>query len=179
MNVKTIVKNIINNSIRKSKVAMLHPGRCGSTVVGSLLNQHPNFYWSGEPFEKLMGQGPLEKEGVVKVIKEREQDKISKVYSFATKYPDGMHLSPDCIDKSIPEYIDLLSDLGYSKFILITRTNHLKRIVSIHCCSFCVYCCLSLFPVFHPYKMHACRFICALLLLFWSCAVRGKELSRK
>ena len=110
---------------------MLHPGRCGSTVVGSLLNQHPSFYWSGEPFEKLMGQGPLKEETIVDIIKEREQDKISKAYSFATKYPDGMHLSNSCINKSIPDYIDLLNNLGYSKYILITRTNHLKRIVSI------------------------------------------------
>ena len=131
MNIKQIVKSVLNKTQRKTKVAMLHPGRCGSTVVGSLLNQHPSFYWSGEPFEKLMGTDSLKNEAVIKVIKEREQDRISQVYSFATKYPDGMHLSDNCINKSIPDYIDLLNNLGYSKFILITRANHLKRIVSI------------------------------------------------
>jgi len=131
MNSKQIVKSVINNVIRKNKIAMLHPGRCGSTVVGSLLNQHPSFYWSGEPFEKLMGTGPLDEDTVIRIIKEREQDKISKAYSFATKYPSGMHLSNTCINKNIEDYIKLLNDLGYSKFILITRSNHLKRVVSI------------------------------------------------
>ena len=131
MNIKKVVKSLLNGISRKTKVAMLHPGRCGSTVLGSLLNQHPSFYWSGEPFEKLMGKGPLKEEKVVGVIKEREQDKISKVYSFATKYPKGMHLSNNCVDIAIPDYIKLLNDLGYSKFILITRKNHLKRVISI------------------------------------------------
>ena len=131
MNVKQIVKSVLNSIYRKTKVAMLHPGRCGSTVVGSLLNQHHLFYWSGEPFEKLMGKGPLKQEKVVDVIKEREQETISKIYSFATKYPRGMHLSEDCMNQSIPDYISLLTELGYKKFILITRRNHLKRVISI------------------------------------------------
>ena len=130
-NIKKIIKSILNKVKRKEKIAMLHPGRCGSTVVGSLLNQHPSFYWSGEPFEKLMGTGPLLRDQVTKVIHEREQDKISKIYSFATKYPDGMHLSEDCINQSIPEYISLLTELNYNKFILVTRNNHLKRVISI------------------------------------------------
>jgi len=131
MNSKKLIKTIINKVERKSKIAMFHPGRCGSTVVGSLLNQHPSFYWSGEPFEKLMGKGPLDKKSIKQVIKEREQDTISKIYSFATKYPKGMHLSEDCINQSIPDYISLLSELDYKKFILITRRNHLKRVISI------------------------------------------------
>lgn len=131
MDSKQFIKTLANKIVRQSKVAMLHTGRCGSTVVGSLLNQHPNFYWSGEPFEKLMGSGPLSDSRIRDVIKEREQDRISKIYSFATKYPDGMHLSDACIGKTIPEYIHFLTELDYKKFILITRKNHLKRVISI------------------------------------------------
>ena len=131
MDIKRNIKSIINSVKRKEKIAMLHPGRCGSTVVGSLLNQHPDFHWSGEPFENLMDKGTLSKEQTIKVIKQREQDVISKIYSFATKYPSGMHLSKECINMDIPRYIELLCELKYKKFILITRRNHLKRVISI------------------------------------------------
>ena len=30
---------------------MFHPGRCGSTVLGNLLNQHPSIEWDGEIYE--------------------------------------------------------------------------------------------------------------------------------
>ena len=131
MNIKRIIKFIINNINRKSKIAILHHGRCGSTVVGSLLNQHPLFHNSGEIFEKIMGKGPLHKERVKQIISNREHDTISKIYFFETKYPSVMHLSNGCINLTTPIYISLLSDLGYKKFILITRKNHLKRVISI------------------------------------------------
>lgn len=136
MSVKELTKEYIKASanffIRKQKVAMLHTGRCGSTVLGDLMNQHPQMYWSGEPFERLM---KLDKSLSIKevdyVIKEHENKRISAIYSFATKYPTGMHLSKDCINMKIGPYIEHLKSLGYKKFILIERSNHLKRIVSI------------------------------------------------
>lgn len=122
----------MNGLIRKEKVAMLHPGRCGSTVLGSLMNQHPDMYWWGEPFERLMKKGRALTTGeVIDTIKNAEQAKISKIFSFATKHPKDMHLSADCINMDINSYIDLLDRLGYKKFIVIERSNHLKRAVSM------------------------------------------------
>lgn len=34
--------------IRKTNVAMFHIGRCGSTAVGILLNQHPKIRWGAK-----------------------------------------------------------------------------------------------------------------------------------
>jgi hypothetical protein len=114
------------------KVAMLHSGRCGSTVLGSLMNQNPDMFWWGEPFEKRMNAGAaLSLEDTVKIIRAAEQTKISKIYSFATKYLKDMHLSADCINMEIDSYINMLRELGYNKFIVIDRTNHLKRAISM------------------------------------------------
>ncbi len=132
MNTKESLKMILNTIIRKQKIAMLHSGRCGSTVLGSMLNQHPSFHWSGEPFEKLKREGrSLSREKVKYVIQQREQDTVSKIYSFATKYSYGMHLSENCINMNIPDFVSLLLNLGYKKYIIITRKNHLKHVVSI------------------------------------------------
>ena len=35
---------------RRELVLMVHPGRCGSSVLGSLLHQHPDLQWTGELF---------------------------------------------------------------------------------------------------------------------------------
>src|SRR5688572_28775150 len=39
---------------RVGNIAMLHAGRCGSSVLADLLNQHPDIRWGGEPFENML-----------------------------------------------------------------------------------------------------------------------------
>ena len=130
--VKDLIRKALNTVVRKQKVAMLHPGRCGSTVLGSLMNQHPDIFWSGEPFEKYMQlDRSLSLPQTKKIIQKAENTEISKIYSFATKYLQDMHLSKDCINMKLPEYINLLEELGYHKFIVINRSNHLRRAISI------------------------------------------------
>ena len=73
----------------------------------------------------------LEKHETIARIKSVENDVFSKMFSFATKYSYGMHLSEDCINMSIQDYISLLSKMGYTKFILLYRKNYLKRVISI------------------------------------------------
>lgn len=36
---------------RADTVAMLHPGRCGSTVLGTMLGDRSDVHWDGEVFE--------------------------------------------------------------------------------------------------------------------------------
>ncbi|NEQ34055.1 MAG: hypothetical protein F6K04_24205 [Leptolyngbya sp. SIO4C5] len=40
----------------RDRIAMLHYGRCGSTVLGDLLGQHPDIFWDSEVFERLYTQ---------------------------------------------------------------------------------------------------------------------------
>ena len=129
--IKKNVKIILNAVYRKQKIAMLHPGRCGSTVLGLLINQNPELFWSGEPFLRKHSEKALEISEVNKVIKEAELMNISQVYSFATKYPRGMDLSENCIDLSIQEYVTLLKKNGYNKFVFINRENYLRRALSM------------------------------------------------
>jgi len=41
------------NRIPKRKIAMLHLGRCGSTVLGNLLSQHAALYWGEEIYSSI------------------------------------------------------------------------------------------------------------------------------
>jgi hypothetical protein len=127
---KTIKKGVLT-LLRREKVAMLHPGRCGSTVLGSLINQHPSLFWSGEPFLHHYSEKPLTLKEVNEILHNAELMKISKVYSFATKYPRGMDLSYNCVDMSISNYVNHLKELGYNKFVFLERENYLRRALSM------------------------------------------------
>ena len=36
-----------------TSAVMFHTGRCGSTVLAKMLNQHSDIYWAGEIFERM------------------------------------------------------------------------------------------------------------------------------
>ena len=38
---------------RAGSVAMFHMGRCGSTVLAKMLEQHPRIFWDGEIYERV------------------------------------------------------------------------------------------------------------------------------
>lgn len=127
---KRSLKKLILSLKPRQKVAMLHPGRCGSTVLGKLINQHPQMYWSGEPFLRHYSDQSLALKQIEAILQQAELGRISSVYSFATKYPRGMDLSSECVDMSIGEYVDLLKSWGYRKFVFLERQNYLKRVIS-------------------------------------------------
>lgn len=110
---------------------MLHPGRCGSTVLGSLVNQHQDMFWAGESFLKYHSDKSLTISEMKKVLATSESIKLCKYYMFATKYPRGMDLSENCVDMSIPEYIEFLKKQGYSHFVFLERENYLSRAISM------------------------------------------------
>ncbi|MGF1479266.1 MAG: hypothetical protein ACFB4I_07215 [Cyanophyceae cyanobacterium] len=52
-------------------IFMWHHGRCGSTVLGKLLDQHPDINWRGEIFELYAVHGiePLSVEEDIKYVR--------------------------------------------------------------------------------------------------------------
>lgn len=131
--IKKTIKANVNLFYREQKVAMLHPGRCGSTVLGAMLNWHSKIRWNGEIFERYWGKkhGKDPRNFVKHILKEGENTKISKCYGFETKYLPQQHLSDNCIGLSIDKYLELLKELNYSKFIILRRKNYLRRAISV------------------------------------------------
>lgn len=128
---RKFIKKLLRPFFIKEKIAMLHPGRCGSTVLGKLINQHPELYWSGEAFLHFHSDKPLSKTRIKKILSDAEVIKMRKHYIFATKYPRGMDLSIHCVDMSIKEYVEFLVSLGYKKFVFLNRENYLRRAISM------------------------------------------------
>lgn len=119
---------LFTKPIRKTNVAMFHIGRCGSTVVGTLLNQHPKIRWAGELFANLKrkyGGDSWVWENPMRMIRLRTNLHMCKVFGFEIK---SKHFGDVKMD--IEKTIKYLKKLGYKKYIILKRENYLKREVS-------------------------------------------------
>ena len=125
-------KAINNLFYRKEQIATFHTGRCGSTVLAYMLNDHSKIYWDSEPFEPYMKhpQNTYKKEFVENVLDLSRHREVSKIYGFETKYLPHQHLSHKCINMDIEDYILFLREINFSKFIVIQRKNYLRRVIS-------------------------------------------------
>jgi hypothetical protein len=118
---------------RKGNIAMFHMGRCGSQVLGNMLDQHPQIRWDGEIFENMgerYHEFGWEKERVKKILQWRRDSEKCSFYGFETKSLPEQHLRSEWINMPLPEYIEFLYALGFNYFIILKRHNYLKRAVS-------------------------------------------------
>jgi LPS sulfotransferase NodH len=110
---------------------MLHPGRCGSTVVAEMLAEHPAIHWAGEIFEPLANTpGAGEPKWVEQTIEQSCYSTRARTYGFETKYLPQLHLSAQCINMTLPQYLELLRGLRFTKYIVLERRNYLRRAIS-------------------------------------------------
>ena len=116
---------------RPASVGMLHLGRCGSTVLASMLHRHTAIYWDGELFERpglrrKAGRRNLDGKWIIRCHQALAGDRWYGVeLKFATTV-HGRHLAG-----SVTEVPKVLKTLGFSRFVLLTRHNELRRLVSL------------------------------------------------
>jgi hypothetical protein len=114
---------------RKAAVVMFHTGRSGSSVIADLLGRHPAIHWDGELFNyqlTLWRQKPRHRKAeAVGLIKRRMPLFDRPFYGFEVL---PTHLHAGQMDES--EFVAELEELGIGRFILLTRRNILRKIVS-------------------------------------------------
>lgn len=111
-------------------LALVHEGRCGSTVLGSLLGQNPAFYWDGEAllphrdserwFRSLQGARGEDKARDLRALMRYAR---GRVYTLSVKGRFGY-----------PRKRDLFRDLfalGFDRFVTLERRNLLRWVVSV------------------------------------------------
>ncbi len=120
---------------RPGNCVMYHIGRCGSGVLGSMLEQHKDIYWDGEIYtpvfaEWLKNNGGFEKKEVfpgdpVESLKNMMVPACNSFYGFEIK-PFHNRL----IGCLVETYIQHLDELGFTHFIILDRRNRLRKIIS-------------------------------------------------
>lgn len=120
---------------RPGNILVIHIGRCGSTVLGKMLNQHSMIYWASELYEPIFGSWRDQNNGIetigkmpkdaIQILKNNYWQALHRYYGFEIK-PYHFNLI-----RYKPEYfIEQIEQLGFSHFIILDRKNRLRKIVS-------------------------------------------------
>ena len=108
-----------------------HIGRCGSSVLGSLLAQHPDVLYSNEIFSQYMPRrrGDKQLPSIDRVVKDSQTRSHGGVYLFEVKHLPAQNLGlyPSL---KVSDWLHWFKDLGYRKHILLHRRNGLRRMIS-------------------------------------------------
>ena len=118
---------------RKANVALLYTGRCGATLIGHLLAQHPDINWGGELLNHASTRYKhfaWQEKQPIKIIEQKMYQKPLSVYGFESKALQGGHLRPNWVNMSTQAYMNSLIDVGFTQFVVIKRENYIKRAVS-------------------------------------------------
>lgn len=109
-----------------------HVGRCGSSVLGSLLSQHPSIGYSNEIYSRYMPRRRVSSSipTIDSVLKEAEQASLGcELHFFEVKHlPDqNLGLYPEL---KVQDWLNLFFARGYKHHLLMRRRNGLRRILS-------------------------------------------------
>ncbi len=119
--------------LRSINFCLWHSGRCGSTVLTSLLNQHPKIYCAGELLENyskrykdLTDKSGGWSEGKWHIRRDMLKGG-TKAFGFEMKI---WHL--DRLGVSVSEAMDFLSEIDFNRHVVLERQNYLRVIASGH-----------------------------------------------
>lgn len=127
------INKLLNRGGREGNIAILYSGRCGATVLGHLLEQHPDIHWGGEFFNhvnKKYKNYAWFPDCPLKILEKAMYRRRSRFYGFETKALRGGHLRPHWINSTTASYVNSLINLGFEHFVILKRKNYLKQAVS-------------------------------------------------
>lgn len=107
-----------------------HFGRCGSTLLGNMLNSHPDLEWHSELFhhyhESREASDRVEDPWDLLLTPLSQSSK--RHFGFELKF---QHLNKGGLDLSIGQAIDRLLELDFHHFVVLRRENYLRQAVSV------------------------------------------------
>lgn len=108
-----------------------HLGRCGSSVLGSLLNQHSAIQAENEIFSRYMprrrGEGPLPTMPAILADTQRRRRKPVQLIEIKYLRAQNLGLYPAA---ELRDWLEVAQEHGFSRHLLLHRRNGLRRIVS-------------------------------------------------
>lgn len=115
---------------RRGVVAMLHIGRCGSTVLANMLVQNPEIYWDGKTARKVHELYGDSVKALDMAAWFKKQFPISgaRYYGFEFKILRDQYVN--FFDKTMAEFLDIWKSIGVTHFILLYRGNTLNQAIS-------------------------------------------------
>src|SRR5262245_20054878 len=112
------------SSSKREGIFMWHHGRCGSTVLGDLLDQHPAIRWYGEIFEGY---------ALRHARRTRFRDDLRYVQVASGKRAPGIEIKGlpcqhlPTLDVSLRRFVEAIVACGFSRCIFLHRRNILRK----------------------------------------------------
>ncbi|NER78121.1 MAG: hypothetical protein F6K42_00800 [Leptolyngbya sp. SIO1D8] len=130
LNLTNLLWPILNSNKYAKNIAMFHTGRCGSSVLANLINQHPKIFWDNEIYTRYSKNSKTKTlpYDPIKLLKWRISQSNKEKYGFEVKFQLRENLK--LIDISLLEMLDRLQELDFSDFIILHRKNHLRKVIS-------------------------------------------------
>lgn len=109
---------------RPGNVAMIHAGRCGSTVLAWMLERHPRVFWDHEIYTPVRGlwRGQMDPGAF---LERRLRRAGRRWYGCEVKYEHTALMGRDAA-----AIVGFLEDHGITRFIGLIRRNTLRSVVS-------------------------------------------------
>lgn len=112
-----------------NNVVIFHIGRCGSSILSSMLNQNPMIQSEGEIFHRYMKDTVL-KPDIYSILNDILKNNKNKIKIFEIKFLKSQQLS--LFNIALKDIIKIFIDFGFTRFIILQRANYLNRMIS-HC----------------------------------------------
>lgn len=108
-----------------------HQGRCGSSVLGSLLNQHSNIQAANEVFSRYMPRrrGDASVPKMYQVLDDVILSAVKPVLNIEIKILSAQNFSLYPAS-SYQDWFDAVWNAGFSRHLVLYRKNGLRRLVS-------------------------------------------------
>lgn len=114
---------------KSSHIAMFHSGRCGSTVLGDLLGQHPEIFWGGEIYHRDNDNTYAHERFPMRRLFWRMMTSTKRHYGYEVKY---LHTGQrELIGLDWNRYVHQVWQMGCKRLIFLGRKNSLRNLVSI------------------------------------------------
>lgn len=129
-----MLKNFIDWLIpghKQTRVCCFHFGRCGSTLLGNMLNAHSQLNWKSEIFHSLhenSRSNTKNADGIEILNSILEESATKKHLGIETKF---QHLDSNGLDMELEDFLSLLGQLNFTKFIVLSRRNYLRQAISV------------------------------------------------
>ncbi len=116
--------------LRPGAVCLYHIGRCGSSVLGEMLNQHRAVRWDREIYFHHFTQGerrfePWDSEGF---LRRRMWCAGRRWYGFEMKFLAQQHVA--IVARPLEECVAEIERAGVTHHIVLRRRNALRRMIS-------------------------------------------------
>ena len=135
---RKIIHKLLNTHNRVTNFVMLHSGRCGSTVAGDLLAQHPEIAWRGEIFERYKDDPRSKGAKLLDLLELEIYAQRTKIWGFATKFLSNQQLGENFLNMPLTKYIQILENLAFDKYVvyidkIFSDKQYLRRVIFKRC----------------------------------------------